>query len=300
MLEEIIKQRPEKYQPYDLLAQIYDDQARALQRENKSEEAKAAFAKAAANYEQSLLINPDHAVTYVRLAELLLGPLKNAERAVALLTDARRRFPDAPEMAYYLGVALREAKHPQQAVATFEEALRESELEGGEIATARFYFDFGATAEQAGLYDKAADMFKKSIAIDPGNAAEAYNYLAYMWTEQNTHLEEAADLIGRALQIDPNNGAYLDSLGWLEFRQGKFDQALTDLLRASQNMARDDSVVFEHIGDTYLKLNRVTQALEAWQKALTLDPLNKKLAEKVDNAKTKMSKGKTANPNPRQ
>jgi len=300
MLEEIIKQRPEKYQPYDLLAQIYDDQARALQRENKSEEAKAAFAKAAANYEQSLLINPDHAVTYVRLAELLLGPLKNPERAVALLTDARRRFPDAPEMAYYLGVALREAKHPQQAVATFEEALRESELEGGEIATARFYFDFGATAEQAGLYDKAADMFKKSIAIDPGNAAEAYNYLAYMWAEQNTHLEEAADLIGRALQIDPNNGAYLDSLGWLEFRQGKFDQALTDLLRASQNMARDDSVVFEHIGDTYLKLNRVTQALEAWQKALTLDPQNKKLAEKVDNAKTKMSKGKTANPNPRQ
>jgi len=65
-------------------------------------------------------------------------------------------------------------------------------------------------------------------------------------------------------------------------------------------MARDDSVVFEHIGDTYLKLNRVTQALEAWQKALTLDPQNKKLAEKVDNAKTKMSKGKTANPNPRQ
>ena len=131
----------------------------------------------------------------------------------------------------------------------------------------------------------------ESIAIDPGNAAEAYNYLAYMWAEQNTHLEEAADLIGRALQIDPNNGAYLDSLGWLEFRQGKFDQALTDLLRASQNMARDDSVVFEHIGDTYSKLNRIPQALDYWQKAMTLNPENKLLAEKIENTKTTMSKG---------
>jgi tetratricopeptide (TPR) repeat protein len=300
MLDEIIRQHPEKYQPYDLLAQIFDDQARALQRDNKGGEAKASFAKAAANYEQSLLINPDHAITYVRLAELLLGPVKDAERAVKLLTDARRHFPDAPEMAYYLAVALREAKHPQQAVATFEEALHETELEGGEIATARFYFDYGATAEQAGLYDKAADLFKKSIAIDPANAAEAYNYLGYMWAEHNIHLEEAADMIKRALQLDPNNGAYLDSLGWLEFRAGKLDQALADLLRATQNMPHDDAIVFEHLGDTYLKLNRVPQALEAWQKALTLDPQSKKLAEKIDDTKTKMSKGEPTNFNPLQ
>jgi tetratricopeptide (TPR) repeat protein len=298
MLEEIIKQHSEKYQPYDLLAQVLDDQARALQRENKGEQAKALFAKAAANYEQSLLINPAHAITYIRLAELLLGPVKDAERAAKILNEARRRFPAAPEMVYYLAIALREAKHPQQAVVTFEEALHETELEGGEIANARFYLDYGAAAEQAGLYDKAADLFKKSIALDPANAAEACNFLGYMWAEHNMHLDEAADMIKRALQIDPNNGAYLDSLGWVEFRQGKFDQALSDLLRAAQNMTRDDPVVFEHIGDTYLKLNRMSQALEAWQKAITLDPQNKKLAEKIDNAKTKMSKGQAANPNP--
>jgi tetratricopeptide (TPR) repeat protein len=298
MLEEIIKQHSEKYQPYDLLAQVLDDQARALQRENKGEQAKAVFAKAAANYEQSLLINPAHAITYIRLAELLLGPVKDAERAAKILNEARRRFPAAPEMVYYLAIALREAKHPQQAVVTFEEALHETELEGGEIANARFYLDYGAAAEQAGLYDKAADLFKKSIALDPANAAEACNFLGYMWAEHNMHLDEAADMIKRALQIDPNNGAYLDSLGWVEFRQGKFDQALSDLLRAAQNMTRDDPVVFEHIGDTYLKLNRMSQALEAWQKAITLDPQNKKLAEKIDNAKTKMSKGQSANPNP--
>ncbi|MDQ2823893.1 MAG: tetratricopeptide repeat protein, partial [Verrucomicrobiota bacterium] len=191
LLEEIIKQRPEKYQPYDLLAQVLDDQARTLQRENKVNEAKAIFAKAAANYEQSLLINPGHASTYLRLAELLLGSVKDAERAVKVLTEARRRFPNAPEMVYYLALALREAKHPQQAVATFEEALHETERESGEIVNARFYFDYGAAAEQAGLYDKAADLFKKSISLDPANAADAYNFLGYMWADHNMHLDEA-------------------------------------------------------------------------------------------------------------
>jgi tetratricopeptide (TPR) repeat protein len=111
-----------------------------------------------------------------------------------------------------------------------------------------------------------------------------------MWVQQNAHLEEADAMIKRALQSEPNNGAYLDSLGWLEFRQGKFDQALNDLLRAAKNLTRDDPVVFEHLGDTYLQLKRVPQALEAWQKALALDPHNKTLAEKIESTKTMISK----------
>ena len=84
------------------------------------------------------------------------------------------------------------------------------------------------------------------------------------------HLEEAEDMIGRALQFDPNNGAYLDSLGWIHYRQGKFEEALTELLRAAQNLTRHDPIVFEHIGDTYSKLNRIPQALDFWQKACAL------------------------------
>ena len=298
MLEAIIKEHPEKYQPYDLLAGLLDDAARALEREKKSDQAKAMFAKAAANYEQSLIINPGRASPYLHLAELLLGPLKQNERAVKVLSEARQHFPQTPEIVYYLGIAQREAKHFQEAVATFEEALHEAEAEGTEIANARFYFDYGAAAEQAGLHDKAADLFRKSIAVDPANAADAYNYLAYMWAEHDTHLDEAEQMIKLALQADPNNGAYIDTLGWLEFRQGKFDQALSDLLRAAQKLNREDPVVLEHVGDACAKLNKPAQALDAWQKAFNLDPQNKKLADKIDNAKTKMSKGQPPNANP--
>ena len=301
MLEQIIKQHPEKYQPYDLLAQVLDDEARSLQRAKRLDEAKAKFAKVAANYEQSLLINPNHAGTYLRLAELLLGPLKDAKRAVKALEDARRRFPGAPEIVYYLALAQREAKQTQQAVATFEEALHEAELDqDNETVNAKFYFNYGITAEQAGLYDKAADLLRKSIALDPANAADAYNYLGYMWADHNIHLDEAEEMIKRALQIEPDNGSYLDSLGWVEFRKGRFDQALADLLRAVKNMEHEDAVVFEHIGDIYLKLNRVPQALEAWQKAMKLDPKNKYLAEKIESAKTTISKASPAKTNPTQ
>jgi tetratricopeptide (TPR) repeat protein len=299
MLEQIIKEHPEKYQPYDLLAQVLDEEARSLQRANRIEEAKAKFAKVAVNYEQSLLINPNHAGTYVHLAELLLGPLRNAERAVNLLGDARRRFPGAPEIVYYLAIAQREAKQSQQAVATFEEALHEAQIEeDDDFVNAKFYFNYGAAAEQAGLYDKATDLLRKSIALDPDNSAETCNYLGFMWADHNMNLDEAETMIRRALQSEPNNTSYLDSLGWVEFRKGQYDRALDNLLRAAKTAERDDPVVFEHIGDTYLKLNRTREALEAWQKALTLDPKNKNLVDKIQATKKTIGKNLPEKINP--
>src|SRR5437763_3263385 len=155
MLEQIIKEHPEKYQPYELLAGLLDDSARALEREKKSDQAKAAFAKAAANYEQSMIVNPGRESAYLHLAELLLGPLKENERAIKVLSEARQHFPQTPEIVYYLAIAQREAKHFQAAVATFEEASHAAEAEGAELANARLYFDYGESAAQAGLYVKA-------------------------------------------------------------------------------------------------------------------------------------------------
>jgi tetratricopeptide (TPR) repeat protein len=301
MLEQIIKEHPEKYQPYDLLAQVLDDEARSLQRAKRVDEAKAIFAKVAANYEQSLLINPNHAGTYLRLAELLLGPLKDADRAVRLLAEARRRFPGAPEIVYYLAIAQSEAKQTQQAVATFEEALHEAQLDqDNDIVNAKFYFNYGATAEQAGLYDKAAELLRKSIALDPANSAEACNYLGYMWADHNMNLDEAETMIKRALEMESNNASYLDSLGWVEFRKGKFDQALSNLLLAANTADHDDPVIFEHIGDAYFKLNRISEALESWQKALALDPKNKNLANKIERTKAPIGNGPPAKTNPTQ
>ncbi len=154
------------------------------------------------------------------------------------------------------------------------------------MANGRFYFEYGAAAERAGLYEKAADLFKQSMQLDPGEEAEAANYLGFMWADQGTHLEEAESYIKKALATDPENGAYLDSLGWLDFRRGRYEQALAELLNAVQSLKTEDPTVFEHLGDTYQRLNQLPKAVEAWQKSLALDPANKKLAEKIEATKT--------------
>ena len=298
MLQEIIQQHPEKDEPYELLGKVLEEEAKALAAAKKPEEARAAYAKAAANYEQSLLINPAQPDNYVHLADLLLSRLGESAHAVKVMEEARRHFPTAPQITYLLAIALHEAKQSQQSVTAFEEALHEGEAQGVEIADGRFYFEYGAAAEQAGLYDKAAELFKKSIQLDPANAAQAYNYLGFMWADQNTHLDEAESYIKKALASDPDNGAYLDSLGWIHYRRGKYEQALAELLNAAQALKAEDATVFEHLGDTYAKLNQMPKALEFWQKALALDKTNKKLAEKIESAKTKVSKGEPAGATP--
>jgi tetratricopeptide (TPR) repeat protein len=121
-----------------------------------------------------------------------------------------------------------------------------------------------------------------------------------MWADHNMNLDEAETMIKRALEMEPNNASYLDSLGWVEFRKGRFDQALGNLLSAAKTADHDDPVIFEHIGDAYLKLNRIPEALESWRKALALDPKNKNLPNKIERTKPPIGNGPPAKTNPTQ
>jgi tetratricopeptide (TPR) repeat protein len=85
-------------------------------------------------------------------------------------------------------------------------------------------------------------------------------------------------LIQRALDKEPDNGAYLDSLGWAYFKQGKKDQALKQLELAAQE--EPDPVVVDHLGDALLAAGRAADACAKWRKVLELDP-DPKLAESI-------------------
>jgi tetratricopeptide (TPR) repeat protein len=175
-------------------------------------------------------------------------------------------------------------------MAAFAEAQSEFELGQAESALdAEFYFSYGAAAEQAGLHEKAAEMLKRAIELEPEGqiAAQAYNYLGYMWVDRGEKLDEAGDLIKKAVEMEPDNGAFLDSLGWYFFKKGDFERALKELQRAAEVIKPEDPVVHEHIGDTYAQMGRVAEALRAWEKALALDKENKKLVEKIEGAKQK-------------
>jgi tetratricopeptide (TPR) repeat protein len=90
--------------------------------------------------------------------------------------------------------------------------------------------------------------------------------------------------------MEPQNGAYVDTLGWVFYRQGKYPEALSELLRAASLLEQPDAVVLEHIGDAYEKLGKSTEAVMYWQKAQGIDPKNTALAEKIDRFSSKVAK----------
>ena len=92
----------------------------------------------------------------------------------------------------------------------------------------------------------------------------AMNYLGYMWADINRNLDEAAKHITKANELSPDNASYVDSLGWLYFRQGKYTEALAELQRAAELMKDEpDSTIHEHIGDTHHKLGQADEARDA-------------------------------------
>ena len=123
------------------------------------------------------------------------------------------------------------------------------------------------------------------IAIDPRHA-EAYNYVGYMYAERGENLEEAVRLISKALELEPDNGYFIDSLGWAYYMQGRYPYALRELKRAVEK-AKEDAVIFEHLGDAYAKNGFDQDALTAWEKSLTLDPAADAVKKKVEELKTR-------------
>jgi len=247
------------------------------------------YDRAVVNYEQALLLNPNQPASYERMAEIFTFQLKKPDKAVEVLNEARRRFPDLPGFAYLLARTLSIAKRHTEALAAFDMARMEAEQSQEGLLNGGFYFEWGAAAEQAGQYEKSAELFRKCLKIEdrPEVIAQASNYLGYMWVDRNENLEEAGQLIQRALSLAPNNGAYLDSLGWYYFRVGKFDKALTELLRAVENTEPPDATVFDHLAETYAKLKNDQQAIIFWQKALALEPGNDKILAKLNELKAK-------------
>src|SRR6202795_4916935 len=272
-LEEMVKANPLKFEIYEFLARLYEEAG------NK--------ARALENYEQALLLAPNQPENYLHTAGVELE-LKQYDHAISTLEEARRRFP-IPQITYSLAVALSTAKRFSEALPIFEAALQDAKSNEEELLDGSFYFNYGATAEQAGLVEKAATLLKKSIELDPSKSAQAYNYLGFMWVDRNMDLDEGGAMIKKALEIEPENGAYLDSLGWFYFKKGDFNRAITELLHAADLIDPPDPVVDEHIGDTYRSLGDSPQALSYWQKALTLDPHNSSLTSKIDQAKAKMT-----------
>jgi tetratricopeptide (TPR) repeat protein len=136
----------------------------------------------------------------------------------------------------------------------------------------------GSIYERQKKFDQAEQAFRQVLQQNPSNSM-ALNYLGYMLADRNTHLEEALTLIKKALDFDPQNGAYLDSLGWVYFKLGNYDQAEENLRRAADK-SPNDATVQDHLGELYARTNRFKLAAAHWERAL--NEWNKSVPADVD------------------
>jgi tetratricopeptide (TPR) repeat protein len=131
--------------------------------------------------------------------------------------------------------------------------------------------------------DKASEQLKALLQRDPTNPTYN-NDLGYIWADRGLHLEEAEKLIRKAIdedrkqrrsanpplrpEEDHDSAAYLDSLGWVLFKQGKSKEAKTYLLQATKDREGQSIEIYDHLAEVYLALGKKTEALAAWKKGL--------------------------------
>jgi tetratricopeptide (TPR) repeat protein len=108
------------------------------------------------------------------------------------------------------------------------------------------------------------------------------NNYAYSLAERELRLEYALELARKAVDAQPDRGAYLDTIGWIYYKLGKYNLALTYISRSLENR-ENSAVVVEHLGDVYYKLGDLDEAARYWKQALEMDQDNRELRHKIEN-----------------
>jgi tetratricopeptide (TPR) repeat protein len=117
------------------------------------------------------------------------------------------------------------------------------------------------------------------LAADPNNAA-ALNALGYTLADRTTRYAEALALVSRALELQPNEPAILDSMGWVLFRTGRYDESVQYLSRAYS--AFPDPEVAAHLGEVLWVKGDRDGAMTVWQGALLREPGHPVLIDTLD------------------
>jgi len=263
-LEAILRDDPSNAQAYYFLASIAYDEHR--------------WADVADYLGKTLLFSPDFEQAYYDLASAQISLGKGGE-ALATLGAARKKFPQNFVLEYLSGMAQGRQKNYAEAIERFTAAEVIAQATDTNRLTQGFYFEVGAAFERSGDRAQAEIYFEKCLKLQP-DFAEALNYLGYMWAERGEKLDRARELIEKALNLQPANPAYLDSMGWVLFKQNQPKEALDYVLKAVELNKEPDATLYDHLGDIYAALNEMDKAREAWRKSLAVeknDAVQKKL-----------------------
>ncbi len=171
---------------------------------------------------------------------------------------------------------LREANRNKDAFALLGDALEKSPEQP------ELLYDYALTAEKLERFDLLESNLKKLIEVRPDHA-HAYNALGYSLAERNLRLAEARKLVEKAIELAPEDYYIVDSLGWVQYREGDLKAAASTLRRAYDG--RPDAEIGAHLGEVLWKLGRRDEASRIWQESLKTAPDNETLLKTIKRFK---------------
>jgi tetratricopeptide (TPR) repeat protein len=161
------------------------------------------------------------------------------------------------------GELLRLARRYEESLAVFNTAL------GIVPGNSDLLYARALVAERLGNIDQLEADLKFILKTEPDNA-HALNALGFTLADQTDRYEEAHAYLKRAIEIMPDDPAIIDSMGWVQYRLGNYDEAIR-LLRMA--LARfDDSEIAAHLGEVLWVTGEQEEARGIWQKALKKSP----------------------------
>ena len=189
------------------------------------------------------------------------------------LLELDRARPLGPEQQDFLvqirGEILTIHERFEAAFQLYNEALADSE--DTDLLYAR-----AMVAERLGRIDIFEQDLKFIIEREPDNA-QALNALGYTLADRTERLQEARGYIERALEISPADFYVLDSMGWVLYRMGEFEQAVSYLEKARD--LRNDPEVAAHLGEVLWVLGDVDAARDVLESALRDTPDDARLLD---------------------
>ncbi len=197
---------------------------------------------------------------------VLLAKTKRLEAARALLNEFETsRTRERAQLISAEAMILRDAQRPQEAVAVLDEGLKKLPDQP------ELLYDYAMATERLDRLEDTERALRRLMELHPDNA-HAFNALGYTLADRNIRLAEARSLIEEALRLAPDDAQIIDSMGWVLFRLGDYEGAVTQLQRAYA--LQPDAEVAAHLGEALWVSGRRDEARQLLEDARRKAPDN--------------------------
>lgn len=201
------------------------------------------------------------------------------DSAIIYSNKAIELFPSQPFLFYIKGVASFMKSDYNNAVQSLEMG-KGLVLEPNGMYLEMFIY-LGESYHKLNNNDRSDAAFEKVLEMDPKNSYVLNNYSYYL-SLRNAKLDKAEKMAKKLTDLNPSEANYLDTYAWVLFKLQKYTEALPIIEKAISLGGNKKADVQEHYGDILWKLGITDLAVEAWEKALILQPHgNENLRKKV-------------------